>query len=370
MTKYIYQQDGWPRFDWDTEAVALQLANVRHRQGRLFGRMEGLGFEQRDDAVLGALTSDVVKSSEIEGEVLDARQVRSSVARRLGLEIAGMVPADRRVDGVVEMALEAAQNYEKPLTSERLLKWHGLLFPRGAHGADRIKVGTWRDDSKGPMQVVSGAVGHERVHFQAPAAEQVPAEMAAFLDWANRTGDQDPVLKAAIAHLWFITIHPFDDGNGRIARAIADWALARAESSPRRFYSMSAQIRKERDRYYSILEETQKGGLDITEWLQWFMGCLDRAVEGAESSLAAVFRKDRFWQACARLELNDRQRLMINKLLDGFAGKLTSSKWAKIADCSQDTAQRDMLDLISKGIMQKDPAGGRNTSYSLKDSGE
>lgn len=365
MSNYIYQAADWPKFKWDREAIGLPLAAVHNRQGRLFGRMESLGFSQRDASVLGTLTSDVVKSSEIEGEVLNAQQVRSSIARRLGMEIAGMVPADRRVDGVVEMALEAAQNYGNPLTKERLFRWHTLLFTPEARGKAGITAGAWRDDAKGPMQVVSGAIGRENVHYQAPAAESLPAEMDAFLEWANTTGDEDPLLKAAIAHLWFVTIHPFDDGNGRLARAIADWALARAEASPRRFYSMSAQIRKERNRYYSILEQTQKGGLDITEWLLWFIGCLDRAIEDTEISLALVFRKDRFWKTYASCKLNERQRLMINKLLDGFTGKLTSTKWGKIAGCSHDTAHRDIMDMVVKGIMLKDPAGGRNTSYSL-----
>ncbi|HAT73092.1 MAG TPA: DUF4172 domain-containing protein [Elusimicrobia bacterium] len=368
MSKYIYQKTEWPKFHWDQSAIAPQLAAVRHRQGRLFGRMAGLGFAQRDAAILGTLTSEVIKSSEIEGEILNAQQVRSSVARRLGLEVAGLVPSDRRVDGVVEMALEAAQNYDKPLTQERLFRWHAQLFPQGGGKAGEMRIGAWRDDAKGPMQVVSGAIGRERVHFQAPPAERLPAEMTAFLYWANRPADEDPVLRAAIAHLWFVTVHPFDDGNGRIARAIADWALASAEASPLRFYSMSAQIRKERDKYYDLLEETQKGGLDITPWLQWFLGCLDRAIEGAELSLAAVFEKDLFWKNCAQLELNGRQRLMINKLLDGFDGKLTSTKWAKISGCSQDTAQRDIVELIVKGILVKDQAGGRSTSYSLKKS--
>ncbi|HAF94888.1 MAG: cell filamentation protein Fic [Elusimicrobia bacterium GWC2_51_8] len=365
MKHYIYQESDWPKFHWDRDVIALPLAAVHNRQGRLFGRMESLGFPQRDAAVLGTLTSDVIKSSEIEGEVLNTQQVRSSIARRLGMEIAGMVPADRRVDGVVEMALEAAQNYNKPLTKERLFQWHTLLFTPESSGTARIKTGAWRDDAKGPMQVVSGAIGGENVHYQAPSAELLPAEMDAFLKWVNTTGDEDPLLKAAIAHLWFVTIHPFDDGNGRIARAIADWALARAEASPRRFYSMSAQIRKERNKYYSILEQTQKGGLDITEWLSWFIGCLARAIEDTENSLSIVFRKDRFWKTYASCELNERQRLMINKLPDGFTGKLTSTKWAKIADCSQDTAQRDIMDLVEKGIMRKDSAGGRSTSYSI-----
>ncbi|MBI5241299.1 MAG: Fic family protein [Elusimicrobia bacterium] len=364
MSRYIYQRSDWPRFHWDQEGLALQLTAVRHRQGHLLGRMESLGFAQRDEALLQTLTLDVLKSSEIEGEVLDAQQVRSYIARRLGLDIAGLVPADRRVDGVVDMTLEATRDYAKPLTQERLSRWHASLFP--AAGAAKLKVGAWRDDAKGPMQVVSGPMGRERVHYEAPPAARLPEEMTAFLDWANRTGDMDPVLRAAAAHLWFVTIHPFDDGNGRIARAIADWALARSEDTPRRFYSMSAQIRRERKEYYDILERTQKGPLDITEWMRWFLGCLDRAIAGTEVSLAAVFRKDGFWKTHAGLSLNERQRLMLNKLLDGFVGKLTSSKWSALAKCSQDTAQRDIVDLIDKGILAKDSAGGRSTSYSLK----
>ncbi len=364
---YIYQRSGWPGLKWAKEEVAARLAEVRHRQGRLLGRMEGLGFAQSDEALLKTLTLDVLKSSEIEGEMLDAAQVRSSVARRLGLDIAGLVPSDRRVDGVVAMTLEAARNYSKPLTEARLLGWHKLLFPPREGRASRIRTGAWRDDAGGPMQVVSGPLGRERVHYQAPPAPQVPGEMASFLEWANRTGDMDPVLKAAAAHLRLVTVHPFDDGNGRIARAVADWALARSENSPRRFYSMSAQIRRERDGYYDMLEKTQKGTLDVTEWMLWFLGCLDRAIEGAGLSLAAVLKKDAFWKDHAGTPLNERQRLMLNKLLDGFEGKLTSTKWAKIAGCSQDTAQRDMADLAEKGLLVKNSAGGRSTSYSLKE---
>lgn len=365
MSRYIYDRPGWPRFRWDARDLAAPLAAARLRQGKLLGRMEGLGFPLRDEAVLRALTLDVVKSSEIEGEILDAAQVRSSVARRLGLDIGGLMPSDRRVDGVVEMTLEAARGWAEPLTVARLLGWHEALFPRAASGAARIRIGAWRDDAKGPMQVVSGALGRERVHFEAPPAARVPAELDAFLDWANGSESVDPLLRAGLAHLWFVTIHPFDDGNGRVARAIADWALASSEGSPRRFYSMSAQIRRERKDYYDVLERTQKGGLDVTDWLAWFLACLDRAVAGAEESLKAVFAKDRFWRERSAVALNERQRLMLNKLLDGFAGKLTSSKWAKIAKCSQDTAQRDIQDLVEKGVLVKDAAGGRSTSYSL-----
>jgi len=367
MPKYIYQHADWPDFFWNNESVAAPLAAARHRQGLLLGHMGSLGLLQRNEAILQTLSLDVIKSSEIEGELLDAAQVRSSIARRLGLDIAGLIPADRRVDGVVEMSLQATQNYTASLTAERLFNWHSLLFPPGAGGDDRLRIGTWRDDSTGPMQVVSGAIGREHVHYEAPPAESVQAEMTSFLDWANQTGGIDPVLRAAVAHLWFVTIHPFDDGNGRIARAISDWALARSENTSRRFYSMSAQIRKERKLYYVLLERTQKGSLDITDWVQWFIACLDRAIEGTEISLSDVFKKERFWKGCAASSLNERQRLMLNKILDGFKGKLTSTKWAALAKCSHDTAQRDIQDLINKGVMLKNSGGGRSTSYSLKE---
>ncbi|MDO8805145.1 MAG: Fic family protein [Elusimicrobiota bacterium] len=367
MSKYIYQQANWPQFYWDNEVIAAPLAAVRHRQGLLLGHMESLGLLQRNEAILQTLSLDVIKSSEIEGELLDAAKVRSSIARRLGMDIAGLVPADRRVDGVVEMSLEATQNFAAPLTTERLFNWHSLLFPAGTSGTDKLKIGTWRDDSKGPMQVVSGAIGREHVHYEAPPAERVPAEMTSFLEWTNQTGGIDPVLRAAVAHLWFVTIHPFDDGNGRIARAIADWALARSENTSRRFYSMSAQIRKERKLYYDLLEKTQKGSLDITDWAQWFLACLDRAIEGTEISLSDVFRKERFWKTYSAISFNERQRLMLNMQLDGFKGKLTSTKWAMLAKCSQDTAQRDIHALINNGVMLKDPGGGRSTRYSLKE---
>lgn len=340
------------------------LANVRLRQGRLIGRMESLGFSQRNEALLKTLTDDVVKSSEIEGEILNSDQVRSSIARKLGLDIAGLLPSDRRVDGVVQMVLEATQNFAQPLSKERLFDWHKALFPEPSGD---IQVGLWRDAAKGPMRVVSGAIGRERVHYEAPAADRLETEMAAFLEWANQPNDIDPVLRAAKAHLWFVTLHPFDDGNGRIARAIADWALARSENSSQRYYSMSAQIRRERKDYYEVLERTQKGTLDITEWMKWFLECLGRAIGGAGDSLATVFRKDQFWKTHVQLALNERQKSMLNKLLDGaYEGKLTSSKWAKMAHCSQDTAQRDIRDLMDHGILEKEPAGGRSTSYLLK----
>jgi Fic family protein len=363
--EYIYEHKGWPKFKWNEQRLLRPLAKVRHRQGRLVGHMQGLGFSLRKEAVLQTLTQDVVKSSEIEGEVLDSQQVRSSIARRLGMEIGALVPADRNVEGVVEMMLDATQNYDKPLTKKRLSDWHAALFPTGRSGMHKIRVGRWRDDKSGPMQVVSGAVGHERVHYQALRASRVPREMTAFLNWFEADQPIDPVIKVGLAHLRFVTIHPFEDGNGRIARAIADMALARSEESSQRFYSMSAQIRLERNAYYEMLEATQKGDLDVTEWLEWFLGCLDRAFDRANAILENVLAKSRFWQRHAQASFNERQRDMINRLMEGFEGKLTSTKWAKIEKCSQDTASRDIDDLIGRGVLVKDAAGGRSTSYSL-----
>src|SRR5208337_2934900 len=327
--------------------------------------MKALGFSLRAEAVFQTLTLDVLKSSEIEGEILDKEQVRSSIAQHLGMDIGALTPVSRNIEGVVEMTLDATQNYDKPLTKERLFGWHASLFPTGYSGIRKIKVGAWRDDDKGPMQVVSGRIGHERVHFEAPAADRIEQEMTAFRDWFNNDDGTDLVLRAGIAHLWFVTIHPFEDGNGRIARALADLMLARSEQSPQRFYSMSAQIRKERDAYYGGLEETQKGTLDITARLEWFLDCLNRAFDGVDSTLAIVLKKARFWESYAKTQFNDRQRLVLNKLLDGFEGKMTSSKWAKLAKCSQDTALRDILELTERGLLAKDSAGGRSTSYSL-----
>ncbi len=362
---YIHERAGWPGFRWDPARVSALLVDVRHRQGRLIGRMEGLGFQLRAEAVLHSLTEEVLKSSEIEGEKLDRDQVRSSIARRLGLNIGGLLPADRDVEGVVEMMLDATQRYDQPLTGRRLFDWHAALFPTGRSGMAKINVGAWRDDKTGPMQVVSGPIGKERVHYEAPAADRVRPEMKKFLDWFEKDNSTDLVVKSGVAHLWFVTIHPFDDGNGRIARAIADMVLARSERSAQRFYSMSAQIRQERKAYYDILEATQKGDLDITHWLEWFLGCLSRAFEHAETILAAVLNKARFWDHFAGVEFNERQRKIVNRLLNGFEGKLTSSKWAKITKCSQDTALRDIEDLIKKRVLRKDTAGGRSTSYSL-----
>lgn len=365
-TRYIHQMKKWPEFHWSQERLAGALADLRHRQGRLVGRMEGLGFKLRSEAVLQTLTSEILKSSEIEGERLDREQVRSSLARRLGMDIGALKPSERNVEGVVEMMLDATQKFDKPLTAERLFAWHAALFPTGRSGMVKIRVGKWRNDGAGPMQVISGPVGKERVHYQAPSAERLNKEMRVFLAWFNKKENStDPVIKAGIAHLWFVTIHPFDDGNGRIARAISDMALARSESSPRRFYSMSAQISSERKAYYEILEATQKGDLDITDWLEWFLGCLGRAIDGTDASLSMVLQKARFWEKYSGESFNERQRKIINRLLDGFEGKLTSSKWATLGKCSQDTASRDIDDLVERGILMKNPGGGRSTSYSL-----
>jgi Fic family protein len=327
--------------------------------------MESLGFPLREEALLQTLTEDVVKTSEIEGERLDAAQVRSSLARRLGIDIGALTPAERNVEGVVEVMLDATRNFQGPLTDDRLFGWHAALFPTGRSGMVRIRVGHWRDDASGPMQVVSGPMGRERVHYTAPPAERIGGEIAAFLSWFNAPPSLDPVLKAALAHLWFVTVHPFDDGNGRLARAIADLALARSENSPQRFYSMSSQIRIERNAYYAILEQTQKGDLDVSEWMTWFLGCLRRAIEGAQDTLSTVLFKASFWKAHSKAPLNERQIAVLNRILDGFEGRLTSSKWAKLAKCSQDTASRDIAALVDMGILRKGPAGGRSTSYEI-----
>ena len=366
MAIYIHQLPHWPGFTWNQELVSPLLAETRNRQGRLLGRMEGLGFPLQAEASLQTLTMEVVKSGEIEGEILDANQVRSSIARRLGLEIAGMVQTDRHVDGVVEMLLDATQQYQQVLTAERLFGWQAALFPTGRSGMYKITVGAWRDHTaKDPMLVVSGAMGKEKIHFVAPDAYRLEEEMQRFISWFNEDRQMDPVLKAAVAHLWFVTIHPFDDGNGRIARAITDLQLSRSDQSAQRFYSMTAQIRRERSEYYDILESTQKGSMDITNWLTWFLHCLGRSLNASNEILAAVLQKARFWEKHATTFLNPRQQLMLNKLLDGFEGKLNTSKWAKITKTSPDTALRDIQDLMNKKILMKEVGGGRSTSYVL-----
>lgn len=362
---YIWEQIDWPSLTWDTTALSPLLTTVSRAQGRLLGRMECLGFDLRAEAYLRTLTEDVVQSSDIEGEKLDIEQVRSSIARRLGVSIGGSVPADRDVEGVVEMMLDATGNFAAPLTEDRLFGWHAALFPTRRSGMFKINVGDWRDDSNGPMQVVSGPVGKQDVHYQAPPAKRLPTEVAAFLKWFESEKKTDPLLAAGLAHLWFVTLHPFDDGNGRIARAIADMALARCEQTDQRFYSMSAQIRIERDVYYDILKATQRRSCDVTAWQTWFLKCLLRAIEGAHTTLTTVLAKARFWDRFAKAPLNERQIKVLNRMVDGFEGKLTTSKWAKLAKCSQDTAYRDILDLIERGALQRGPGGGRSTSYSI-----
>jgi Fic family protein len=367
MNVYIHQLEQWPDFKWNQEKLMQLLTDVRHRQGRLLGYMEGLGFDLQTEASLETLTLDVLKSSEIEGELLNTDQVRSSIAKHLGIDAPGLVPADRDVEGIVEMMLDATQHYEEALTEKRLFNWHASLFPADQSSIRKIVGGAWRNNPKGaPMQVVSGHIGREKVHYQAPDADMLSKEMKVFIKWFNASDNTDTVIRAAIAHLWFVTIHPFDDGNGRIARAITDMELARSDKSSLRFYSMSAQIRKERNAYYDILEKTQKGSLDITAWLELFLRCLDRALVASDGTLSIVMGKAKFWDRYKSYSFNERQKLMLNKLLDGFTGKLTNAKWAKIAKCSSDTALRDINDLLKQEVLMKEPAGGRSTSYVLK----
>jgi Fic family protein len=364
MKAFIHQKDNWPEFTWNSNDFLNILSEARNLQGRLIGKMETLGFDLRNEALLDTLTLDVLKSSEIEGEFLNPDQVRSSIARRLGMEIAGTVESDRNVEGVVEMMLDATQKCFDPLTADRLFDWHAALFPTGRSGMYKITVADWRKDTTGSMQVVSGAMGKEKIHFQAPDSDLVEKEMTRFIDWFNNS-KVDLVIKAAIAHLWFVTIHPFEDGNGRITRTLTDMLLAQSDKSNQRFYSMSAQIRLERKQYYEILEKTQKGNLDITDWISWFLNCLTNALKSTDSVLIRVLFKADFWQKHIDTAINDRQRRLLNKLMDGFDGKLTSSKWAKIAKCSKDSAVRDINDLIEKKILQKESAGGRSTNYEL-----
>lgn len=368
---YIHELSRWPEFSWDTQSLAKALAAVRHKQGKHLGKMEALGFDLRTEASLTALTHEVVKSSAIEGEYLYIDEVRSSIASRLGLDVAGLPKPGREVEGIVEMMLDATQHFDLPLTAERLYGWQSALFPTGRSGMRRITVGAWRDGKAGPMQIVSGHLGKERVHFQAPDAERLEAEMERFLEWFTRPSDIDPVLKSAVAHFWFVTIHPFDDGNGRIARAIADMALSHADGSKDRFYSMSSAIEAERKEYYIQLESAQRGSLDITSWLAWFLGCLDRAIESADTMLGSVLHKARLWQRINTKPVNDRQRKVINRMLEhGWQGHLNTSKYAKLAKCSADTALRDIRELLERGVLVKNEGGGRSTSYRLADPDE
>lgn len=364
---YVHERAGWPAFRWDSHALARTLADVRHAQGRLLGRIGALGFDLQTEAGLAVLTREVVTSSAIEGETLDPNEVRSSIARRLGLDAAGLPKAGRDVEGIVAIMLDATRNASAPLTAERLFGWHAALFPTGRSGLVRITAGQWRTDASGPMLVVSGPAGNERVHFEAPSARLVDAEMNQFIEWFNAPPTTDPVLKAGIAHFWFVTIHPFEDGNGRIARAIADMALARADGTKERFYSMSSQLEAERKDYYSELESAQRGDVDITSWLTWFLKCLGRAIDGADVTLAAVLHKARVWQRISRHPINARQRLVVNRLLNGFEGLLSTSKYATLAKCSTDTALRDIQELVELGVLVRNAGGGRSTSYRVAD---
>ncbi len=362
---YVWQNEAWPHWQYNAQSLMPLLSLVHQSLGHLMGRMRDQGMGAQDQATLAALTSDVLKTSEIEGEHLDADTVRSSIARRLGVDVGALKPADRHVDGVVEMILDATGSHATPLTAERLAAWHAALFPTGQSGLTPIRVGAWRDDANGPMQVVSGPMHRRRVHYEAPPAHRLPAEMADFLIWYETHQELDPVVKAGLAHLWFVTIHPFEDGNGRMARAIGDMALARADQSKQRFYSLSAQIQKERKDYYVLLEKTQKGNLDATEWLTWFLSCLLRAIQEADQALSAVLAKANFWRLWAGTPFNERQIKVINRILDGFEGQLTNKKWAAIGKCSSDTALRDINDLMARGVLRRTQAAGRSTSYEL-----
>lgn len=363
---YLYNNQNWPIFEWNSEKLLPLLSHVRNLQGKLIGKMGAFGFELRNEANLEILTQEVIKSTEIEGEILDREQVRSSIARRLGLDISGLIYSERNVDGIVDLMVDATKNFDKDLNKERLFSWHAALFPTGQSGMYKIITGNWRDDSTGPMQVVSGSLGKEKIHYQALPAAQIENEMRIFLDWFNLEQNTDLVLKAAIAHLWFVTIHPFEDGNGRISRALSDMLLARSDEQSYRFYSMSTQIRKERNSYYDILEKTQKGSLDITKWLEWFLNCLLHAIENSDKLLEKIIYKHFFWIKYSGVNINDRQRKILNLLMDDFDGVLNTTKWAKIGKCSQDTALRDIQDLIEKGILVKSLQGGRSTNYEMK----
>lgn len=362
---FIWESADWPAWRFDLSALATPLADVSRAQGMLAGRLADIGLALRDEASLVALTEDVVKTSAIEGETLNVASVRSSIARRLGVDIGALAPVDRHVEGVVDMVLDATIHAAAPVTEARLFGWHAALFPTGYSGLSRITVGGWRTDASGPMQVVSGPIGRQRVHFEAPPAARLTHEIARFLAWLNAEPAEPLLIQAGLAHLWFVTLHPFDDGNGRIARALGDLVLARADRSPQRFYSLSAQIQRERNAYYDVLERTQRGSLDVTEWLAWFLDTLGRAIDHAHTTLDAVLVKARFWQRCAGFAMNARQAKVMNRLLDGFEGKLTTTKWAALAKCSQDTALRDIAELVERGVLRRSSSGGRSTSYEL-----
>ncbi len=365
VTMYLHHSKDWPNFKWDNDTLLPYVSKVRDLQGRLIGKMEGMGFKLREEAVLETLTNDIVKTSEIEGELLNPEEVRSSVARRLGMEISGLPNASRVVEGVVDMMLDATQKYKEPVTKDRMCGWHAALFPTERSGIHKITVGEWRGDEHGPMQVVSGPMGREKVHYTAPEAPRIEEEMNRFIEWFNEDESMEPVVKSAIAHLWFVSIHPFDDGNGRIARAIADTQLARADRTNQRFYSMSAQLMKSKKGYYDVLESTQKGSMDISQWLVWYFERLNEALEATNETLSKILVKAKFWELHKTTQFNERQVEMINKLQGDFVGKLQSSKWAKMTKVHRDTARRDIQDLIKKGVLSDSGEGGRSTNYIL-----
>jgi Fic family protein len=368
---YLHENPDWPKMTWDTKSISRHCSEVRHKQGKLLGRMESLGFDFKNQAFLTALTEEVVKTSSIEGENLNTDQVRSSIARKLGIKVSGLQEnSTREVDGVVELMLDATRKFQKPLDENRLFSWHRCLFPKGKLVPYGISVGKWRTDEDGPMQVVSGAMGKEQVHYEAPAAEKVPSEMQSFFKWFNDIKNEEPLTRAAVAHFWFVTIHPFDDGNGRIGRAIAEMELARSDQSEDRFYSMSSQIFSERKEYYNQLESAQKSGMDITPWVQWFLGCLNRSIDSSEKKLELVLEKAKVWEFVNQFPVSERQKKIINKLLDDFEGYLTSSKYSRMAKCSKETAIRDIQDMMQKKILIKNDSGGRSTSYRLTTSKE
>ena len=365
--KYIWQQTEWPQWSFNSAALSQLLSQVNLERGRLLGSMQALGFKLAEEASLKVLTSEVVKSSEIEGERLNPEAVRSSIARRLGIEVGGLVVSDKPIDGVVEMVLDATRNCSAALTQTRLFGWHAALFPTGHSGMFKLTVAAYRDDATGTMQVVSGGIGHEKVHYEAPAAVVLPTEMTNFLHWFNDELGLDPVIKAGLAHLWFVTLHPFDDGNGRIGRAICDMALARADASPQRFYSLSAQMQREREDYYNHLEQTQKGTLDVTAWLAWFLACLLRAVQSANEELKGAVYLANLSHRLPSGKLNARQMKMLNMMMHGFNGNITTGKWAKIAQCSTDTALRDVTELVELGVLLKAGESKRAVHYVLRD---
>lgn len=361
---YIHQRSDWPHWTWDEKVLLPLISEIRHQQGLLLGKVKWIGFPLNLEAQLEIFALDILKSNAIEGNILNPEEVRSSIAKRLGLESVGLSPTTHYVDGIVEMMLDATHQFSKEVTEERLFGWHNCLFPTGRSGMYKILVGTWRKDLDGPMQVVSGGMGREKIHFEAPPADRVPDEMECFIQWLNES-QLEPLIKSALAHLWFVTIHPFEDGNGRIARALSDLLLTRSDQVPSRFYSISAQIELQKKDYYRELEMAQRGDLNITSWLQWYLSCLKSALNSSDSLLEKIFVRSRFWEIHRETPLNERQRYMLKKLLGDFTGKLKTAKWAKMCKCSHDTASRDIKDLIKHRILEKEDAGGRSTSYRL-----